>query len=390
MAAALAADRVVHLFDARGSKVDRFDTRPADKAATNAHSVTALALSPDASRVAVAQSDNMVVVYHLGLAKTDKKVVYRKFPTTAPVASVLWPSDVADTFFYGQIDGRVRVAHVDLNKAGTLFDRKRFPVSVTAISCTAACVAAAAQTTEIALINREGNLVEAVSETISDPVHLAGCHGVSTCRWTPEGTELVAGTHRGSIERLVAFTRKARWGQTFEFTFFSPSKVRADRLSDGKSITLEAANENGEALKITEFVVYENRFLVAYTTDKQLILADVEQQKVSTITPTWAGSTRFVFDSQGVCLAHHKEDTVAVVVLGDSEIAGFDEGQTPCCLSSFAFEDPVSSHLEKYWSDTADAGQANLPLVSLKRNRLCNSFECFRTLLFFQDFEQQH
>ncbi|KFG62532.1 putative intraflagellar transport protein [Toxoplasma gondii RUB] len=204
MAAALAADRVVHLFDARGSKVDRFDTRPADKAATNAHSVTALALSPDASRVAVAQSDNMVVVYHLGLAKTDKKVVYRKFPTTAPVASVLWPSDVAATFFYGQIDGRVRVAHVDLNKAGTLFDRKsplicfdcersgtllatghadgsiqlcslnastsrattrevyRFPVSVTAISCTAACVAAAAQTTEIALINREGNLLQLI------------------------------------------------------------------------------------------------------------------------------------------------------------------------------------------------------------------------------------
>ncbi|KFG42995.1 putative intraflagellar transport protein [Toxoplasma gondii GAB2-2007-GAL-DOM2] len=369
MAAALAADRVVHLFDARGSKVDRFDTRPADKAATNAHSVTALALSPDASRVAVAQSDNMVVVYHLGLAKTDKKVVYRKFPTTAPVASVLWPSDVADTFFYGQIDGRVRVAHVDLNKAGTLFDRKRFPVSVTAISCTAACVAAAAQTTEIALINREGNL------------------------------------------------------------------VRADRLSDGKSITLEAANENGEALKITEFVVYENRFLVAYTTDKQLILADVEQQKVSTITPTWAGSTRFVFDSQGVCLAHHSSDgfvasplleetyrhscynsTMNCIRLHDNCLktllslretldfiykyiyggihsdvdTRFDEGQTPCCLSSFAFEDPVSSHLEKYWSDTADAGQANLPLVSLKRNRLCNSFECFRTLLFFQDFEQQH
>ncbi|EPT27822.1 intraflagellar transport protein 172, putative [Toxoplasma gondii ME49] len=293
----------------------------------------ALALSPDASRVAVAQSDNMVVVYHLGLAKTDKKVVYRKFPTTAPVASVLWPSDVADTFFYGQIDGRVRVAHVDLNKAGTLFDRKsplicfdcersgtllatghadgsiqlcsmnastsrattrevyRFPVSVTAISCTAACVAAAAQTTEIALINREGNLMQLIDFRSMSPFSKE----ISSLAFHPSGSCLAVAARE---------------------------HVRADRLSDGKSITLEAANENGDALKITEFVVYENRFLVAYTTDKQLILADVEQQKVSTITPTWAGSTRFVFDSQGVCLAHHKEDTVAVVVLGDSEIAG--------------------------------------------------------------------
>ncbi|KEP60146.1 UNVERIFIED_CONTAM: intraflagellar transport protein 172, putative [Hammondia hammondi] len=334
MAAALAADRVVHLFDARGSEVDRFDTRAADKAATNAHSVTALALSPDASRVAVAQSDNMVVVYHVGLAKTDKKVVYRKFPTTAPAASVVWPSEVADTFFYGQIDGRVRVAHVELNKAGTLFDRKspvicfdcersgrllasghadgsiqlcsmnsstsrattkevyRFPVSVTAISCTAACVAAAAQTTEIALINPEGNLMQLIDFRLVSPFS----EEISSLAFHPSGSCLAVAAHE---------------------------HVRADRLSDGKSITLEAANENEDARKITGLVVYENRFLVAYTADKQLILADVEKQKVSTITPTWAGSTRFVFDSQGVCLAHHKEDTVAVVVLGDSEIAEF-------------------------------------------------------------------
>lgn len=85
----------------------------------------ALALSPDASRVAVAQSDNIVFVYHLGLEPTDKKVVYRKFPTNAPVTSVVWPSDQQEVFYCGLMNGRVRVAQVEGNKSGTVLDTKR-------------------------------------------------------------------------------------------------------------------------------------------------------------------------------------------------------------------------------------------------------------------------
>lgn len=60
------ADRVVTLYDENGEKRDKFSTKPADKGPKN-YLVRALCFSPDSTRLAVAQSDNIVFVYKLGL-----------------------------------------------------------------------------------------------------------------------------------------------------------------------------------------------------------------------------------------------------------------------------------------------------------------------------------
>ena len=61
------ADRVVHLFDEYGDKKDKFSTKPCDsKFGKTSYLVNALAFSPDASMLAVAQSDNIVFVYKIG------------------------------------------------------------------------------------------------------------------------------------------------------------------------------------------------------------------------------------------------------------------------------------------------------------------------------------
>ena len=85
--AACTVDRVIRLFDENGEPKDKFYTKPADKVrkgcfdlgnaiicflsyrqqGPKTYRVTGLAFSPDGQRLAVAQSDNIVFVYKLGL-----------------------------------------------------------------------------------------------------------------------------------------------------------------------------------------------------------------------------------------------------------------------------------------------------------------------------------
>lgn len=61
--AAATADRVIHVFDENGEKKEKFKTKAADPNSTGAYLVRGLAFSPDSTKLAVAQSDNIVFVY---------------------------------------------------------------------------------------------------------------------------------------------------------------------------------------------------------------------------------------------------------------------------------------------------------------------------------------
>lgn len=68
-----------------------------------------MAFSPDSTRLAIAQSDNIVFVYKLGLEWGDKKSICNKFPQSAPVTAVEWPVQHPNEVFFGSADGKVKV-----------------------------------------------------------------------------------------------------------------------------------------------------------------------------------------------------------------------------------------------------------------------------------------
>lgn len=51
------------MFDENGEKKEKFKTKAADPNSTGAYLVRGLAFSPDSTKLAVAQSDNIVFVY---------------------------------------------------------------------------------------------------------------------------------------------------------------------------------------------------------------------------------------------------------------------------------------------------------------------------------------
>ena len=73
-----------------------------------------LEFSPDGTKLAVGQTDNIVFVYKIGEEWGDKKVICNKFVQTSAVTSLAWP--VHGSLIVGLADGKVRAAHTKSNK----------------------------------------------------------------------------------------------------------------------------------------------------------------------------------------------------------------------------------------------------------------------------------
>ncbi|KAM3727543.1 Intraflagellar transport protein [Dirofilaria immitis] len=114
------ADRVVLLFDESGKRRDKFATKPIDaKYGKKSYLVKALIFSPDSTRIAIGQTDNITYVYRIGQTWDEKKVICNKFVQSSAVIALLWPSE--ERLIIGLNDGKVRVASCRGNKCSTLY-----------------------------------------------------------------------------------------------------------------------------------------------------------------------------------------------------------------------------------------------------------------------------
>eukprot|EP00898_Chlorokybus_atmophyticus_P006921 jgi/Chlat1/722/Chrsp104S01301 len=130
-------ERVVHLFDDAGERRDKFATKPNNTAAeggangaenngttagtTKQYVVRGLAWSPDGTKLAVAQSDDIVFIYKLGLDWGEKKSICNKFPQSCAVTALAWASRRPSDLAFALSDGKVRSGALRTNRAATLY-----------------------------------------------------------------------------------------------------------------------------------------------------------------------------------------------------------------------------------------------------------------------------
>lgn len=117
------------LFDDNGERKDKFSTKPGDPSASRAsYVIRGLAFSPDSTRLAVAQSDNIVYVYKLGDNWNDKKVICNKFPQPSAVSCMIWLN--TGMIIAGLEDGRVRALQCKNNKSQNLYGTEAMVVAL--------------------------------------------------------------------------------------------------------------------------------------------------------------------------------------------------------------------------------------------------------------------
>uniref|UniRef100_A0A8C5J9F3 Intraflagellar transport protein 172 homolog n=1 Tax=Junco hyemalis TaxID=40217 RepID=A0A8C5J9F3_JUNHY len=124
------AERVVLLYDEQGERRDKFSTKPADaKYGRKSYVVKGMAFSPDSTKLAIGQTDNVVYVYRIGEEWGDKKVICNKFIQTSAVTCLLWPAE--NIIVFGLAEGKVRLANTKNNKSSTIYGTDSYVVSLT-------------------------------------------------------------------------------------------------------------------------------------------------------------------------------------------------------------------------------------------------------------------
>ncbi|XP_012868986.1 PREDICTED: intraflagellar transport protein 172 homolog [Dipodomys ordii] len=123
-------DRVVLLYDEHGERRDKFSTKPADmKYGRKSYMVKGMAFSPDSTKIAIGQTDNIIYVYKIGEDWGDKKVICNKFIQTSAVTCLQWPAEYIIVF--GLAEGKVRLANTKTNKSSTIYGTDSYVVALT-------------------------------------------------------------------------------------------------------------------------------------------------------------------------------------------------------------------------------------------------------------------
>lgn len=118
--AVVSTDKIVHLFDEMGNRQDRFAAKPAVKGNKN-FLVRALVFSPDCTKLAIGQSDNMCTVYKLGRTWGYKKTLCNKFPQQSEVTALCWPTETPQKLIFCTADGAVKIGNSKTHKTQVLF-----------------------------------------------------------------------------------------------------------------------------------------------------------------------------------------------------------------------------------------------------------------------------
>lgn len=96
------------MFDESGERKDKFKTKAADPGSGQNYVVRSMAFSPDSTKLALAQSDNIVFVYRLGLEWGEKKSICNKFQQSASVTTMVWPKGRDQELVFATSDGKAR------------------------------------------------------------------------------------------------------------------------------------------------------------------------------------------------------------------------------------------------------------------------------------------
>ena len=91
-----------------------------------------MAFSPDNQKLAIAQSDNIVFIYKLGLEWGEKKSICNKFAQNSAVTCMVWPYERHNDLIIGLAEGKVKQGVLKTNKSQSIYGSESFVVSVSA------------------------------------------------------------------------------------------------------------------------------------------------------------------------------------------------------------------------------------------------------------------
>ncbi|XP_062822761.1 intraflagellar transport protein 172 homolog isoform X1 [Anolis carolinensis] len=224
-------DRVVLLYDEHGERRDKFSTKPADpKYGRKSYVVKGMAFSPDSTKIAIGQTDNIIFVYKIGEEWGDKKVICNKFIQTSAVTCLLWPEE--NTIVFGLVEGKVRLANTKTNKSSTIYGTDSYVVSLASNVSGKGILSGHADGTIVRYFFDDEGSGESQGKLV---VHPCPPYAIA---WASSSI-VVAGCDK----KIVAYGREGHIIQTFDYS----------RDTSEKEFTVAAASPGGQSVVIGSF-----------------------------------------------------------------------------------------------------------------------------------------
>ncbi|XP_069461553.1 intraflagellar transport protein 172 homolog isoform X2 [Ambystoma mexicanum] len=224
-------DRVVLLYDEQGERRDKFSTKPADsKYGKKSYMVKGMAFSPDSTKIAIGQTDNIIYVYKIGEEWGDKKVICNKFIQTSAVTCLLWPGENAIVF--GLAEGKVRLANTKTNKSSTIYGTESYVVSLTSNVSGKGILSGHADGTIVRYFFDDEGSGDSQGKLVTHP-----CPPYALA-WA--SNSIVAG---GCDKKIVAYGKEGHVIQTFDYS----------RDPSEKEFTAAATSPSGQAVVVGSY-----------------------------------------------------------------------------------------------------------------------------------------
>ena len=121
------ADRKIYLFDEQGNNKEHFSTKGSG---TKPYEIVQILFNPESTKLAIAQSDNIIFVYKLGSNWGDKKSICNKLEQNARPTCMIWSKTKTHEIFFGLADGKIKVGLLGKNTSNTLYTYQSPCVSI--------------------------------------------------------------------------------------------------------------------------------------------------------------------------------------------------------------------------------------------------------------------
>ena len=167
--------------------------------------VKGLAFSPDSTKIAVGQTDNILFVYKVGEGWSDKKVICNKFIQQSAVTCLIWSGDQGVVF--GLADGKVRLANVKNNKSSTIYNTDVFVCTLAPSPNANGFLSSHADGSIVRYFFNDGGSGEAQGKICTHP-----CPAYALV-WAP--TAILAA---GCDKRVISYNRDGRLMQQFDYS----------------------------------------------------------------------------------------------------------------------------------------------------------------------------
>jgi intraflagellar transport protein 172 len=231
--AVVTVDRVVQLFDDHGERRDKFSTKPADpNLGKQSYQVTGLAFSPDSTRVAVGQSDNIAFVYTIGENWGEKKVISGKSVQKSAVTCLVWPSSQSN-YVVGLADGKVKSGAGKGSKTHTLYSSGSYVVSLAVSPSGKGIISGHADGTIIRFMFEDDGSGLAGGAVVK---HSCPPYALS---WSAADCITAAGCDR----RVQFYSQRGKKLQQFDYS----------KVEEEKEFTCASTSPSGEALVLGSF-----------------------------------------------------------------------------------------------------------------------------------------